>query len=313
MKAAIINKFGKPNVFEIAELSVPQVNDDQILVKIYASSINPMDYKSRQGNHKYILGSKFPVILGYDMAGIVIKTGENTKRFKVGDKVHGRSDVKYGGTLAQFGVTSEHTLSHIPEILSFNEAAGIPLAALTALQALRDKGKIKTGDNVLITGATGGVGHFAVQLVKYFDAKCFAVASSKHHEFITELAPDVFIDYTTNDFKNLNEKFDIIFDAAGKESYLSCKHLLKRKGVYITSLPRPKLLIHKVISLFNAGYVKTLLMKSNHKDLDFVNSLVSKGIIKIKIDKVFRIVFILILEIRTLKLVKSNMIFWIIS
>ena len=287
MKAAYINKYGSPDVFELGELKTPEVKPDQVLVKIFASSINPMDYKTRQGNHKYILGSHFPIVLGYDFAGIVYKAGSDVTRFKEGDKVHGRSDMKYGRTYAQYGVTSENTLTFFSKKLSFEEAATVPLAALTALQALRNKGGIKKGGKVLVTGASGGVGHFAVQMIKYYGAHCTAICSTPHIEYVKTLNPDEIIDYRTRDFHNLKDQFDIIFDAAGKSSYLKCKHMLKRNGVFITTLPRPKLLFHKFISLFNKGIVKTLIMKAVYQDMDFVNQLIDDGYIKVRIDKIF--------------------------
>jgi len=287
MIAAAINRFGKPDVFEIKEMPIPIATGYEVLVKIFASSINPIDFKSRKGNHKYILGSHFPIILGYDMAGEVVKAGNKVTRFKKGDKVFGRSDQKYGRTYAQYGITSEKTLALMPKNATYEQAAAMPLAGLTSLQALRDKCEIKEGQKILINGATGGVGHFAVQLVKYFGGKSSAVCSSLHNGFIKSLNPDIIIDYTKEDFKNKNEKYDIIFDVAGKETYLTCRHLLYKNGIYCTTLPRPKILLHYFVSLFNNGRIKTLLMKARYMDLEYVAKLFDENILIPNIDKVF--------------------------
>ena len=289
MKAAVINKYGEPEVIEIIDLPVPEPDKNQVLIKNYYAGVNPVECKTRRGFHKYILGSHFPIILGYDVSGEIIKKGEEAVNFNIGDRVYGRSDVKYGRTYAQYSVVSENSIAIIPQNIDYKIAAAIPLASLTVLQALRDKGKIRAGNNVLIIGAAGGVGHFAVQLVKFFKARCYAVSSERHLEFINELAPDEYIDYTKTDFKKLDQKFDIIFDTIGNESYLSCRHLLKRKGIYITTLPRPKVLVHKIISLFFPGKARTLLMKANRADLEYISSLIKRNLIKTKIDRVFNL------------------------
>ncbi len=288
MKAAIINKFGKPEVLQIEEISVPVIANNEILIQLKASSVNPVDWKHRLGNHKYILGSGFPIVLGYDAAGIVEKTGKNISKFIKGDRVYSCVNRKYGGAYAEFAASTEDTLAKIPDKLSFEEAAAIPLAAVTALQGLRDKGKIKTGDKVLINGAASGVGHFAVQIAKYFKANITAVCSSRHNEMMTLLKPDVHIDYNDINIKSLNEKFDIIFDVIGSESFRSLKHLLKPGGRYITTLPRPKVLAHKLLSLFTRGKKAiTFLMKSKGTDLEFINQLIEQDKFRVIIDKVY--------------------------
>lgn len=288
MKAAIINRFGSPEVLKIEEVPVPEIKDNEILIKVKASSVNPVDWKHRLGNHKLVLGSNFPIILGYDVSGTVEKTAIKVTKFKTGDKVYARVNHKYGGTYAEYAVTSVETLAKIPDKINFEEAAAIPLAAITALQGLRDKGNIKPGDNILINGAAGGVGHFAVQIAKYFDANVAAVCSSRHKEMMQDLNPDVHIDYKQTNIKSLQAKYDIIFDVVGTESYKTLRHLLKPKGIYITTLPRPKVLFHKIFSLFSGGKkVKTFLMKSNGSDLEFLNKMIEEDKLKIFIDKIY--------------------------
>jgi len=288
MKAAVINKFGGPEVFSIRDLPLPAPDKDDVLIKVTASSINPIDWKIRKGYHKYTLGSDFPIIPGFDAAGSVIDTGRNVTRFKKGDAVYGRLDKKFGRAYSEYAIGNESVFAFKPPQISFEEAAAIPLASLTALQALRDKGKIKPNDNVLILGAAGGVGHFALQIARIIQARTVAVSSYRHKQLIETLKPGIFIDYTKENYKQLSEKFDIIFDAVGAESFLSCKHLLKPKGIYITTLPRPKLILHKLLALFTFGKkVRTLIMKARGKELEEINAWIENKGFTVHIDKVF--------------------------
>ena len=287
MKAAVINSYGSPEVFEITDIPKPEIFENELLIKVKASSINPVDYKIRKGNLKLILGSKFPIVLGFDVAGEVVKAGSKVSKFKKGDLVYGRLNRKYGRAYAEYAAGSESVFALKPENISFEEAAAIPLAGLTALQAFTNTFKLEKGHQVLINGASGGVGHFAIQIVKLLEAECTAVCSSSHGKMLSESNVENFIDYSREDFKNSVKEYDVIFDVVGKESFLTCRHILKPGGVYITSLPRPKLIIHRLISYFTKGKVKTLLMKSRGSDLEFLNGLINDGKFKVFIDKVF--------------------------
>jgi NADPH:quinone reductase-like Zn-dependent oxidoreductase len=234
------------------------------------------------------LGSKFPIILGYDASGEVVETGSEVTNFQKGDQVYGRLNRKYGQAYAEYAIGSQKVFAKKPDRIPHEVAAAIPLAALTALQGLWFKGRIKEGQKVLIIGASGGVGHFALQLVKFFGGISTAVCSSKHEKMLNDLKPDFFIDYLKEDFKQSNEKYDIIFDVIGHESFLTCKNLLKPKGTYITTLPRPKVFFHQFLSLFtNRKKVRTFLMRPNGKDLDLLNKLILSNKFKVYIDKVY--------------------------
>ena len=288
MKAAVINEFGPPEVLKIDEIQSPVPRAHEVLIKVHATSINPIDWKTRKGNLKFILGSNFPIVLGYDAAGTVVLTGSKVTKFKKGDQVYGRLDRKFGGALAEYAVGSENVFSHKPPTLSWEQAAAVPLAALTALQGLRDKGEIKKGQKILINGASGGVGHFALQIARYFETETTAVCSSRHQNMMKDLGPHRWIDYTKEDFKTKKDKYDIIFDTVGTETYLSCRHLLNPGGIYVNTLPRPKILYHRMISLFSQGKkVKTFLMKAEGTDLDFINQLIRENKFKIYVDKIF--------------------------
>lgn len=288
MKAAVIREFGPPYVFHIEEVPVPVIQDHEILVKVHASSVNPIDWKTRRGNHKFILGSGFPIILGYDVSGEVVETGKRVRKFRKGDMVYSRLDRKFGRAYAEYAVGSESTFALKPEKISHEEAAAIPLAALTALQGLRDLGKMKKGDKVLLIGAASGVGHFAVQIVNILGGESWAVSSLRHQKLIDSLKPAHFIDYTRENYKQQEDQFDIVFDIVGAETFLTCRHLLKPKGVYITTLPRPKVLVHRAITMFiTQKKVKTFLMKSHGSDLELLNSWIEEGKFHVHIDRVF--------------------------
>jgi NADPH:quinone reductase-like Zn-dependent oxidoreductase len=197
---------------------------------------------------------------------------------------------KYGGGLGMFAKGAENCFAKVPDNIGLSESAAAPLAGLTALQALRDLGNVRKDDKILIIGAAGGVGHYAIQIAAILEAEIFAVASKSHKNFVEKLANVSFIDYNSTDILKINERFHVIFDTVGKYSFLKCKNLLLPEGTYITTLPRPKILIHKIISLFTRGKkVKTFLMKHNSLDLKQILEWIEGKKLKICIDKVFSI------------------------
>ncbi len=233
-----------------------------------------MDWKQRKGNHKFFLKARFPIVPGYDISGRIIKCGSDVTKFKDGDQVFCRLTKRFGGAFAEYATARESALSLKPENMDHIHAAAIPLAGQTALQALRDKGRIKPGQKILIIGAAGGVGHYALQLSKHFGAETTAVCTSRHEKLLALLKPDHHIDYRKEDYLDGNKLYDIIFDAAGVKTFLSCKKILAPGGIYITVLPRLKLLIHKIIALFTKGKkVRSLLQKSHGSDLEVLKKL----------------------------------------
>ncbi|MFC2115699.1 NADP-dependent oxidoreductase [Bacteroidota bacterium] len=287
MKAAVIYEYGGPEVFKVEEIPEPVLTDNEVLVKVHAASVNPVDWKQRKGNHKRFLKARFPIVPGYDVSGFIEKCGSEAHKFQVGDEVYGRLTRRFGGAFAEYAAVRESALALKPKNIDHLHSAGIPLSGQTALQALRDKVDLKPGMQVMIIGAAGGVGHFSLQLAKYYQTETTAVCSSNHPEMIDQLKPDHHIDYRKTDYLNAPETYDIIFDAAGIQSFLTCRKILKKGGIYITSLPRPKLLIHKLLSLFTRGKrVRTLLQRSRGKDLEFLGNLVEEGKLQVFIDSV---------------------------
>lgn len=290
MKAVVINQFGPPEVFSIVQKSIPVPKSNQIVVKAFASSVNPIDWKQRRGNHKLFYGSPFPITLGYDVSGIVENVGEKVSKFKPGDRICGVLNNKYGGAYAEYVVGTEKCFAKIPENLSFEVAAVSSLVCLTVLQSLRDRLKLQKGQSILINGAAGGVGHIAIQLAKQLEADITIVSSESHSEFLQNLGFKSFIDYKKTPILELNKKFDIFFDVVGVYSYRKTKKLISSGGAYFTILPRPKLLMHKLFALFNERKkVKAHLMKYNSEDLSYILQLISEGNLQVHIDKTFAI------------------------
>jgi NADPH:quinone reductase-like Zn-dependent oxidoreductase len=287
MKAAVIYEYGEPEVFKYEDIPEPEIEKNEILVKVYAASVNPVDWKQRKGNHKFFLKAKFPVVPGYDVSGVVERCGSDDCDLKPGDEVYCRLRRKFGGAFAEYAAAPLNASALKPKNIDHLHAAGIPLAGQTALQALRDKVKIEPGMHVLVTGAAGGVGHFALQIAKLYGAETTAVCSSNHPELLRRLKPDHHIDYRTTDYLAAPDRYDVIFDAAGVETFLSCRKILNDGGVYITSLPRLKLIIHKLVSVFSRGKrVRTLLQRPRTRDLNTLAKLVDEGKLEVIIDSV---------------------------
>ncbi|MCG8701884.1 MAG: NAD(P)-dependent alcohol dehydrogenase [Bacteroidales bacterium] len=288
MKAAVINQFGEPGVFEIKDIPAPILKPNQILVKNFASSVNPIDWKQRKGNHKLFLGSPFPIMLGFDAAGIVEKVGAEVSKFKPGDRVCGVLSNPYGGAYGEFVKGAEKCFAILPESIDFETGAALSLAGLTALQGLRDKLNVQKGQKVLINGAAGGVGHITLQIANIMEAETIAVTSKPHFDMVNEYAPDEIIDYKTTNILESKDKYHHFFDAVGVYSFLKTHHVLLKGGTYLTTLPRPKLLLHKCIAPFRQGKkVKSLLMRHSSSDLELLISWVEKGMLKIRFDKQF--------------------------
>ncbi len=294
MKAAIINQYGSPEVFQYVEVEKPQFSPKQLLVKVYCSSVNPIDWKIRKGMLKILTGNKFPMILGFDVAGEVVFIGSSVTRFKVGDAIYAQLDQRAFGTYAEYAAVSENIAAHKPENMTYEQAAAVPLAAMTALQALRDKGQLKTGHSVLINGASGGVGTFAVQIAKVLGAtEITGVCSGQNSELVKSLGANRVIDYTQQDFTKENIKYDIVFDVVGNRSFSDCKRVLQPNGIYITTQPFPGNFLRSFLtSLLPGQKYKVILVQSNGSDLAYLKEQIEEGKIRAFIDRVYPLSFI---------------------
>ncbi|MDB9383471.1 NAD(P)-dependent alcohol dehydrogenase [Nodularia spumigena CS-584] len=287
MKAVVIRRYGSAEVLQYEEVAQPQIKPNQLLVKVHASSVNPIDWKIRQGMLSLLSGNNFPLILGFDLAGEVVAVGSQVTSFQPGDAVYGGTSFS-GGAYAEFAAVPENLIAPKPKNLTFEEAATVPLAALTALQALRDQGNIKSGQRVLINGASGGVGMFAVQIAKALGTEVTAVCSTKNLEFVKSLGADRVIDYTQEDFTEESGQYDIIFDAVGKRSLSNCKRVLTPNGIYISTLPTPEVFIQSLLTAFFPGQkAKFVIERPNTQDLVYLKELIEAGKMRTVIDRSF--------------------------
>lgn len=289
MKAAVINQYGPPGVLRYVDVDRPSIKPNQMLVKVHASSVNPIDWKIRRGMLQFLTGRSFPIILGFDVSGEVVKVGDRVTRFKPGDLIYARLDQLVGGAYAEYAAVSEKVAALKPANMTHAQAAAVPLAGLTALQALRDEGKLEVGHQVLINGASGGVGTFAVQLAKVLGAgEVTGVCSRPNSDLVASLGADRVIDYTQQDFTQDSVKYDIIFDVVGNRSFLDCKKVLQPKGVYITTQPFSTDFLQSFLTYLLPGQkYQVILMKSNHDDLAFLAEQIEEGKIRAVIDRTY--------------------------
>jgi 2-desacetyl-2-hydroxyethyl bacteriochlorophyllide A dehydrogenase len=284
MKAVVIHKYGSADVLRYEEVEAPTIKPDELLVKVHAAAVNPVDWKIRKGMLKIISGNKFPMILGFDLAGKVLEVGSQVTGFQVGDEIYGSLGVP-GGAYAEIAAVPQKVAAVKSTFISFEEAAALPVAALTALQSLRDKANIQRSQSVLINGASGGVGIFAVQIAKALGAEVTGVCSSKNLDFVKSLGADSLIDYTQQDFTKISEQYDIVFDAVGKQTFDNCKKVLKSNGIYVTTLPNLQNMISiGLTSLFGSQKAKFILAQPNTADLLYLNELIESGKLRVVID-----------------------------
>ena len=286
MRVVEYDDYGDASVLHVAEHPVPQRLPGQLMIEVLASSVNPIDYRFRRGDMKGLIPFGFPRVPGYDVAGIVVET-DSESSFAVGDRVMAFLDQTRGGALADFAVCADSVAARIPDSMSLPEAAAIPLAGTTALQSLRDHGKIKSGQSVLINGASGGVGMFAVQIAKSYGCHVDAIASSHNREFCLSIGADHFYDYEKDDFAKSDERWDIIFDVSGKAHYLEARAVLKDGGHFISTEPSVKGLVMTILTwpLSKSGQI--MLATPSGDDLRELIRLYEAGRLNITIDSTF--------------------------
>ncbi|ASK60945.1 NADPH:quinone reductase [Virgibacillus phasianinus] len=254
MKAIVIEAYGSSDQLIEKEVPIPALEDKQVLVELHATSINPIDWKLREGYLQEKLPFNFPIILGWDAAGIVKDVGSNVTNFQIGDHVFARPKTTENGTYADYTAIDEDLLAKMPENLSFEEAASVPLAGLTAWQCLVDFSSIKAGDKVLIHAGSGGVGSFAIQIAKSFGAYAASTASGKNEAFLKELGVDKFINYKEENFEEVIEDFDIVVDTMGGDIQEKSFDVLK-KGGKLVSIAQPPDEKNAELKGIKAGFV----------------------------------------------------------
>lgn len=294
MKAAVYTQYGPPEVARLAEVEKPVPKDNEVLIRIHASTVNRTDCGFRSAEYfivRFFSGLFRPKnpILGCEFAGEIEAVGTHVSAFKPGDKVFGFNDTKFGGHAEYLTLPEDSAMATIPEKLSYTEAAPITEGAHYALCNLR-AAKLERGQRILINGATGAIGSAAVQLSKHFGAEVTAVCSTPHVDLVKSLGADVVIDYTREDFTRLDKQFDIVFDAVGKSSFGKCKPLLKNKGIYMSTelgylSQNPFLAI--ITPLLGGKKVLFPLPSISKEDVLFLKNLVETGEFKPVIDRIY--------------------------
>ncbi|KAA2217223.1 NAD(P)-dependent alcohol dehydrogenase [Maribacter flavus] len=300
MKAIVFKRYGEPEVLQIEEIKKPVPKNNEVLIRIFATSVTAEDPKMRGFNHPPLL--KLPVglmfgfkkpknpVLGIEFSGTIEAIGKEVKKYKIGDEVFGYTGLSFGA-YAEYKCMPENGLIHyIPENLSFEESACMVNGPLSALAYMKKKGNIKQGDKILIYGASGSVGTAAVQLAKYFGAHVTGVCSTKNIELVSSIGADIVIDYTCQDFTQTEEKYDLLFDTVGKTSMKECLKLLRPKGRYLlTEFGFSHILASIFTSLFKSK--KVIVASSNFywkiEDLELFREIAEKGYFKPVIDKTF--------------------------
>jgi len=306
VKAFILDRYGK-GALRMGEMPQPDLNDDDVLVDVRAAGINPLDSKIRDGEFKLILPYKLPLVVGHDMAGIVVATGPRVRRFKPGDEVYARPDDGRIGTFAQSIAIKEASLALKPRNLTMVEAAAIPLTALTAWQALVERAQLKKGQKVLIHAGSGGVGAFAIQLAHHLGAVVATTTSAANAEWVKRLGADIVVDYRKDDFESVLSGFDVVLNTLGGDTLAKSLRVLKPGGklISISGPPDPDFAqarglawplklamrmlsrrIRKAARLRGVDY-SFLFMRASGDQLREITALVESGAIRPVVDRVF--------------------------
>ena len=289
MKAVFIEKYDGPEVLIYGDLPKPVVGDSELLIKVFATSVNPVDWKLRKGMLRFLPGQKLPKILGGDISGIVEEAGKDVEEFKTGYEIYGLISAAKGGGYAEYAMAKPHQISLKPKNISFEEAATIPLAALTAYQSLKRLGKLKVGDKILVNDCSGGVGHFAVQIAKAMGANVTGVCSTKNIELAKILGADKVIDYTNENIFSENITYDIFFDAVANQSFWKVKKHLNKNGRYVTTLPSVSKLLNLFFNIFSSKKGKMISVKSFPEDLRFLSELIKSDKLRTVIDTAYKL------------------------
>jgi len=297
VKAAVYFRYGPPDVVEIQEVEKPAPENDQVLIRVRAASVNPLDWHFMRGTPYFLrlmtgLGKPKLPRLGVDVAGEIEAVGSAVTEFQPGDAVFGSCR----GAFAEYVCTAKKAVALKPANITFEEAAAVPVAALTALQSLRNKGHIQAGQNVLVNGAAGGVGTFGIQLAKHYGTDVTGVCRARNVELVRSIGADRVIDYTKEDFAKTNQRFDLIFDLMGNRSLMVFRGLLKPGGVYVSAGGESgkwmlgafaRSFAAPALSAFGSKKLTSMLTKGNPEDLETVRGLLQEGKLKSVVDRIF--------------------------
>ncbi|MGG6894632.1 MULTISPECIES: NADP-dependent oxidoreductase [Rhizobium] len=307
MKAFLIDRYAKGGALRLGESPAPDLRDNDVLVEVHAASVNLLDAKIRDGEFKLILPYRLPLILGNDVAGVVVRVGSKVRHFKPGDEVYARPGQDRIGAFAEFIAMNEADVAMKPKNLTMEEAASLPLVALTAWQVLVERGGLKKGQKVLIHAGSGGVGTIAIQLAKYIGAHVATTTSTANVDLVKNLGADVVVDYKKDDFEKVLKGYDVVLNSLGKDTLEKSLRVLKPGGklISISGPPDPEFarengsgwLLQQVMRLLSSGIRRKsrrhgvgysfLFMTANGEQLGQIASLIEAGALRPVVDRVF--------------------------
>ena len=308
MKAFILDSYGRNKRLRLGAMPAPALGDHDVLVEVRAASVNPLDSKIRGGEFKLILPYRLPLVLGNDLAGVVVRVGAKVRGFKAGDEVYARPDKDRIGTFAELIAMNEADVAMKPKNLTMEEAASIPLVALTAWQALVEIGKLKKGQKVLIHAGSGGVGTVAIQLAKHLGATVATTTSGANADFVKGLGADIVVDYRKDDFETILEGYDVVLNSLGKDTLAKSLSVLKPGGKLISISGPPDAqfakangsswLLQQIMRILSFGIRRKsklrrvsysfLFMRASGEQLSKIAALIESGVIRPVIDRVFQ-------------------------
>jgi NADPH:quinone reductase-like Zn-dependent oxidoreductase len=307
MKAFIIDRYGKKDPMRLGERPQPELRDDDVLIEVHAAGLNLLDSKIKSGEFKLILPYRMPLVLGHDVAGVVTKVGSKVQRFKVGDEVYSRPPDHRIGTFAEFIAVNENDVAPKPKNITMEEAASIPLVALTVWQALVEKAHLRKGQKIFIQAGSGGVGTFAIQVAKHIGATVATTTSSTNTELVKSLGADIVIDYKKDDFEKVLQNYDVVLHSQDATALNKSLRVLKPGGtlISISGPPDPAFakgvgapgFVRLIIRLLSSGVRKKaaarslnysfLFMRANGPQLHQITQLIEAGAIRPVIDRIF--------------------------
>ena len=286
MEVVGFGRYGPAEVLEPLEVERPALGPDTVLIRVAAAGVNPADWLLRSGRLRFATRSSLPFVPGADVAGVVESVGPAVTRFRPGDAVYTMLPSTAGGGYAEYAAVAEGNVALVPSNLSLAEAAAVPLTALTALQALRDRANLGAGDYVLINGASGGVGTFAVQIAKVMGARVTAVSSGRNAELVRGLGADEVLDYTRQDVTAGNARYDIVFDAVNVLSVRRARRVLRKNSVFVTVNPLIGMLSPGWLARFRGGRrTESVFVQPSGADLETVGGWISSGTVRPVVDR----------------------------
>lgn len=299
MKAILHTSYGQPDELQLGEVDKPVPKENEVLIKIFATTVTTSDCNSRNMTFVpklFVLPTRMEFgitkpknnILGLDLAGVIESVGVNVKQFNLGDQVFGTTEPAFGAHAEYICLPEDGVLAIKPSNMTYEEAATIPVIGNTALHFVRDMGNIQSGDKVIINGASGGIGTFAVQLAKYYGAEVTGVCSTTNMDMVESLGADHTIDYTKEDFTHNDQTYDVIFDAVGKSSFSRCKNSLRENGIYLATVPKFEVLLQMLwTSKMGNKKVKLEGAPAKIENLLYLKELIESGKLKTVIDRIY--------------------------